>query len=61
MALGISAADPRLLIGAIVQIRAAMDAIGGFTDVEDSRPLPESNGNCASIAKKLRNMAQTSL
>ncbi len=40
VALGISAADPRLLIGAIVQIRAAMDAIGGFTDVEDSRPLP---------------------
>ncbi|MSQ86595.1 MAG: AcrB/AcrD/AcrF family protein [Alphaproteobacteria bacterium] len=40
VALEVSSNDPRLLNGTVTQIRAAMDIIGGFTNVEDSRPLP---------------------
>jgi multidrug efflux pump len=40
IALEITAADPRLLPRAVEQIRAAMDRIGGFVNVEDSRPMP---------------------
>jgi len=38
--LDLNAQNPQLLIPAIQHIREAMDKIGGFEDVEDSRPLP---------------------
>ena len=34
------AVDPALLPGAVAVLRGGLDAIGGFIDVEDSRPLP---------------------
>jgi multidrug efflux pump len=38
--LEITAADPSRLAPAVAAIRAAMDRIGGFVNVDDSRPLP---------------------
>ncbi|MDX2222542.1 MAG: efflux RND transporter permease subunit [Rhodospirillaceae bacterium] len=38
--LEITAADPAQLGPAVTALRAAMDRIGGFVNVEDSRPLP---------------------
>jgi multidrug efflux pump len=38
--LELRAADPAVQADAVARVRAAMDRIGGFTDVTDSRPLP---------------------
>jgi len=38
--LELSSRFPELLPDAVARVRAAMDAIGGFVDVEDSRPVP---------------------
>ncbi|WP_230532254.1 efflux RND transporter permease subunit [Microvirga roseola] len=38
--LRVSARDPDTLAGVVERIRALMSEIGGFVDVEDSRPLP---------------------
>jgi multidrug efflux pump len=40
ISLEIAASDPRLLGPALLQIREAMKQIGGFKNIEDSRPLP---------------------
>ncbi|TFL18336.1 efflux RND transporter permease subunit [Jannaschia formosa] len=40
VSLQLRAADPAVQAAAVEQVRAAMDTIGGFTDVTDTRPLP---------------------
>lgn len=36
----LSSRNPQLLSEAVVRVRAGLDEIGGFVDVEDSRPMP---------------------
>jgi len=56
----VRSADPVAQAAAVETIRGAMDRIGGFTDVTDTRPCRASNGASASTARKPRASAPMS-